>query len=152
MSDLIYFEDFEPGQEFDLGSVTVSREDIIEFASEFDPQPFHMDEEAGKASLLGGLAASGWHTGSLVMGLLARELLNKSTCQGSPGISSLKWMRPVFPGDTLSARVEVVRAKSLRSRQDLGLVTIRLTTTNQAGADVIQWENPILFAKRDQQA
>jgi len=149
MSEQLHFEDFTPGQQFDLGSVTVSKEDVLEFASEFDPQPFHLSEEAGKASLLGGLAASGWHTGSLMMGLLATGLLNNSTSRGSPGISELKWKKPVFPGDTLSARAEILETKSLRSRPEMGIVSMRVTAANQAGKDVIMWESPVLFAKRD---
>ncbi|POF29807.1 MaoC family dehydratase [Roseibium marinum] len=148
MSDLIHFEDFTPGQQFELGSVTVSKEDIVEFASEFDPQPFHVDETAGKASILGGLAASGWHTGSLVMNLLATGLLNKSTGLGSPGISKLQWKRPVFPGDTLFATAQILETKNLRSRPEMGIVSVRVTAINQSDAEVLRWENPILFAKR----
>jgi acyl dehydratase len=149
MPDIYHFEDFQPGQVFDLGSITVSKDDIIEFAAEFDPQPFHLDEEAGKASLLGGLAASGWHTGALVMSLLATKLLNRSSGQGSPGIDELKWQRPVFPGDTLTARAEVLSSKELRSKPDLGIVNVRVTATNQNNDQVLYWENPILFKKRE---
>jgi acyl dehydratase len=148
MSDLLHFEDFKQGQQFDLGSLKVSKEDILEFASEFDPQPFHLSEEAGEASMLGGLAASGWQTSSLAMRLLAENLLNKSTSRGSPGISKLKWQRPVFPGDTLTVCAEVLKTRSLHTKPDLGLVSVRLTATNQAGEQVLLWENPILFAKR----
>ncbi len=149
MSDLIHFDDFTPGQVYDLGALTVTKEDIIDFASEFDPQPFHLDENAGKASILGGLAASGWHTGSLVMRLLVTNLLNKTTGRGSPGISKLQWKRPVFPGDTLAAKAEVLETRVLRSKPDLGLVSMRVTAVNQNGKDVISFENPILFAKRE---
>ena len=152
MSDLLYFEDFAPGQTYDLGSLTVSRDEIVEFASEFDPQPFHLDEEAGKASLLGGLAASGWHTASLVMRLLATTLLNRTAGRGSPGISDLKWRRPVFPGDTLCAVARVMETKALRSKPDLGIVTVEVTATNQEGNTVLTWMNPILFARREMSA
>lgn len=149
MSDLLHFEDFSQGQNFDLGSLDVSREEIIEFASEFDPQPFHMDEEAGKASMLGGLAASGWHTASMVMRLLAENLLNKSTSRGSPGITKLKWMRPVFPGDTLRVSAEILKTRTLHTRPDLGLVSVRLSAVNQSQEQVLVWENPIMFARRE---
>jgi acyl dehydratase len=149
MPDIYHFEDFEPGQVFELGSVTATKDQIIEFAEEFDPQPFHLDEEAGKASMLGGLAASGWHTGSMVMRLLAINLLNKSTGQGSPGIDELKWQSPVYPGDTLTAKAEVLASKELRSKPDLGIVTFRITATNQNKKQVMFWENPILFLKRE---
>lgn len=148
MTDLIHFEDFSKGQVFELGSLTVSRADILEFAEEFDPQPFHLDEDAGKASILGGLSASGWHTGSLVMKLLATGLLNTSTCRGSPGIDKLQWKRPVYPGDTLTARAEVLDKRTLSSRPDLGIVSMRLTAENQDGTIVLMWESPILFARR----
>ncbi|MDN3720324.1 MaoC family dehydratase [Roseibium salinum] len=127
----------------------MSREEIIGFASEFDPQPFHLSEEAGSASLLGGLAASGWHTGSLVMRLLATGLLNKSAGRGSPGMTRLQWKHPVRPGDTLTARADVLTTRDLRSRPDLGIVTVRVTAANQTGTGVVEWENPILFAKRE---
>lgn len=149
MSDLIHFEDFASGQVYDLGALTVTREEIIDFASEFDPQPFHLEEDAGKVSILGGLAASGWHTGSLVMRLLATNLLNKTTGRGSPGISKLQWKRPVFPGDTLTASAEILDTKELRSKPDLGIVMVRVTAANQQGTVVLLWENPILFAKRE---
>lgn len=149
MPDIYHFEDFKPGQIFELGSVSVSKEDIIDFASEFDPQPFHLDEDAGKASLLGGLAASGWHTGSMVMRLLASGLLNRSTCQGAPGIDQLKWQRPVFPDDILTARAEVLATKELRSKPDMGIVTFRVTAAKQDETQVLFWENPILFRKRE---
>jgi len=149
MTDLIHFEDLTPGQEYDLGALTVTRDDIITFASEFDPQPFHLDAAAGEASILGGLAASGWHTASLVMRLLATNLLNKTAGRGSPGISQLQWKRPVFPGDTLTARAEVLETKALRSKPDLGIANVRVTAWNQHGQNVILWENPILFARRE---
>ena len=149
MTDLLYFEDFQPGQVFELGSLTVSRDEIIDFAAEFDPQPFHLDEEAGKASILGGLAASGWHTGAMVMRLLAENLLNKTSGRGSPGITRLRWKRPVHPGDCLTARVEILDTRDLRSKPDLGLVNIRVTASNQKGVEVLVWENPNLFARRE---
>lgn len=144
-----YFEDFAVGQEIPLGSIEVTRDDIIEFATEFDPQDFHMSEEGGKASMLGGLAASGWHTASIVMRLLALHLFNKSTGRGSPGVSKLRWKHPVFAGDVLSAHAEILGTKTLRSKPDLGLVFIRIHAANQNGKDVIDWENPVLFERRE---
>ncbi|WP_422037359.1 MaoC family dehydratase [Roseibium sp.] len=144
-----YFEDFAAGQEIPLGSIEVTRDDIIEFATEFDPQDFHMSEEGGKASMLGGLAASGWHTASIVMRLLAVNLFNKSTGRGSPGVSKLRWKHPVFAGDILSANAEILGTKPLRSKPGLGLVFIRICAANQHGKDVIDWENPVLFERRE---
>lgn len=152
MSTKLYFEDFEAGQSYDLGQKCVSKEEIIEFAAEFDPQPFHMDEKAGAASMLGGLAASGWHTASMGMRLLAENLLNNSSCQGSPGITELGWKGPVFPGDTLSASANVVTTRALKSKPELGLVSFKIEIQNQSGKTVMVQENPILFKKREASA
>lgn len=144
-----HFEDLPPDFVLDLGTFTIHRKDIVEFAEEFDPQPFHLDDEAGKASMLGGLAASGWHIASLTMRLLAEELLNKSSCQGSPGVSKLNWLKPVFPEDVLSARVKVLSSRALRSRTGVGLVNMELETRNQHDVPVLVFENTILFGLKN---
>lgn len=144
----LFYEDLTPGRVFNLGSQTVTKEEVIEFASEFDPQPFHLDEQAGKNSILGGLAASGWHTASMVMRLLAENLLNRSSCQGSPGINKLKWRKPVFPGDILSAKATVLEQRELKSRPDLGLVMFEIAAANQDDILVLTQINPIMFVKR----
>ena len=95
------YEDFHPGRRFALGPVTVSAEEIIEFASEFDAQPMHLDEEAGKASILGGLSASGWHTCCMFMRMMCDAFLLDSTSQGSPGMDYVRWKKPILAGDTL---------------------------------------------------
>ncbi|MHC5652534.1 MaoC family dehydratase [Stappia sp. ICDLI1TA098] len=152
MSTFRHFEDFEPGQVIPLGSKLVDRDEVIAFATEFDPQPFHLDEEAGKASVLGGLAASGWHTSSMLMRLMCDGLLLASSCNGSPGIDEVRWMRPVFPGDTLNATAEVLTTRALRSRPGLGVVTLRMTLVNQHGVPVMTLENSILFGRRESAA
>lgn len=152
MTTRYFFEDFEPGQIYDLGNHLVSREEIIEFASEFDPQPFHLDEEAGAASILGGLAASGWHTASITMRLLVDGLLGQSSCQGSPGVDKLVWRKPVYAGDTLTARMEVIAARPLQSRPNMGMVMMRLETHNQNGVLVMHYDNPALFGRREEQS
>lgn len=149
MSTYRHFEDFTPGDIIDLGSRSVTRDEIIAFASEFDPQPFHLSEEAGKASLLGGLAASGWHTASIFMRLLVDGLLGTAAGQGAPGIDKLMWRRPVYADDTLSAKAEVLTSRALRSKPGLGVVSFRFTVTNQRGDVVMTLENPILFACRE---
>ncbi|WP_037546910.1 MaoC/PaaZ C-terminal domain-containing protein [Stappia stellulata] len=149
MSEFRYFEDFHPGETLSLGSKTVSRDEIVAFAAEFDPQPFHLDEEAGKASLLGGLAASGWHTASMLMRLLCDNLLLASSCKGSPGVEDLRWMRPVHPGDTLTATAEVVSARALQSRPGLGLVQFVFTLKNQEDAPVMSEKSVIMFERRE---
>ncbi|MAB00616.1 MAG: enoyl-CoA hydratase [Stappia sp.] len=149
MSTFRHFEDFTVGETIDLGSTTVTREEVLSFAREFDPQPFHLDDEAGRASVLGGLAASGWHTCSMLMRLLCDNLLLASSCNGSPGVEEVRWMRPVFPGDRLSATAEVQAARPLRSRPGLGMVTLVATVRNQDGLPVMTSRNAILFAKKD---
>ena len=99
----ICFEDFTPGETATYGAWPVTREEIVDYARQFDPQPFHLDEEAGRASLLGGLSASGWHSAALLMRMTCEGWLNRSTGLGSPGIDELRWMKPVLAGDTLTA-------------------------------------------------
>jgi acyl dehydratase len=142
------FEDFKPGHFGTFGPHHVSREDIIAFASEFDPQPMHLDEEAGKASILGGLAASGWHTASLFMRMMYDGWLADSSSEGSPGIEFMKWKKPVIAGDTLSGQSTVVEARPLRSRPGIGLVKFLHEVTNQNGDVVMRGENPIMFRVR----
>lgn len=119
------FEDLTPGRVFDLGTATVDRDEMLAFARRFDPQPFHVDEEAAKTSLFGGLAASGWFTAGLWMRLYVDELLNKATSLGSPGGEELSWPAPVFAGDELRASLEILETRRSRSRPGLGLVRLR---------------------------
>ena len=96
-----YWEDMPVGSTRDLGTITPTAEEIVAFATQFDPQPFHLDEEAAKQSVFGGLCASGWHTCSMAMRLMVTNFLLESSSQGSPGLENIKWLKPVFPGDTL---------------------------------------------------
>lgn len=142
------FEDFSEGMMIELGEKLVTADEIVEFASEFDPQPFHLDEEAGKASLLGGLAASGWHTCSMLMRMIADRVLNASLSQGAPGIDELRWLRPVLAGDVLTARVHVVATRASKSRPDIGFVSIRSEMFNQRNEPVLQQVNSVMFKRR----
>lgn len=142
------FEDFVPGEITTFGAYEVTREDVIAFASEFDPQPFHLDEEAGKASLLGGLAASGWHSCSILMRMMFDEFIDGSTSIGSPGIDEVKWLKPVFPGDVLSVRREILEARASASKPDRGVVRFRFELINQKVEVVMIQTNPIFFARR----
>lgn len=147
---MIYtYEDFTPERIFPFAPVTVSAEEIIEFASEFDPQPMHLSEEAGRASILGGLAASGWHTCALSMRMMCDSYISNSTSQGSPGIEFLDWKRPVLAGDTLSGHSRVVENRPLASRPGIGLVKFRNELTNQRGEVVCQGEHVVMFAMRN---
>src|SRR4051794_40133586 len=117
-----YWEDLEPGSVRDLGDVTVSTEEIKSFAAQFDPQPFHLDEDAGQHSIYGSLCASGWHTCALAMKLTVENFLNESSSMGSPGLEGLRWLKPVYPDDTLSLRYRITESRPLRKRTDIGLV------------------------------
>ena len=142
------FEDFAEGNSFDLGEKLVTAQEIIEFAREFDPQPMHLDEAAGKAGLLGGLSASGWHTCSMFMRMLCDGFLLDSTSQGAFGIDHAKWRHPVLAGDTLRGRVTVVGKRSSNSRPGVGLVTISSELTNQRGEQVLEMRNTAMFLAR----
>jgi acyl dehydratase len=145
-----YFEDFSPGQELPLGSYTVTRAEIVAFASEFDPQPFHLDERAAADSMLGGLAASGWHTCALFMRMLFHGWLSEAASMGSPGVDSLKWLRPVRPGDVLTGRSVVLDVRASRTKPDRGFVRMRHEVMNEHGEPVMVLENPIMLARRPQ--
>ena len=119
------FEDFTPGRVFDLGTITADRDEMIEFARRYDPQPFHVDEEAARSSIFGGLVASGWFSSCLWMRAFVDGVLSRSTSQGSPGGTEFGWLRPMFPGDVVQARAEVLSARGSRSRPGLGLVELR---------------------------
>ncbi|MEP9351864.1 MaoC family dehydratase [Xanthobacter sp. KR7-225] len=108
-----------------FGSYEFTREEILAFAREFDPQPMHLDEAAGAASLLGGLAASGWHTCAVMMRLVCEGFLERSAGMGSPGVTENKWKAPVFPGDVLTLRRTVLESRTSKSRPEMGLVTFR---------------------------
>jgi acyl dehydratase len=133
----MFFEDFRPGDETGTRSLTVTKEEILSFARQFDPQPFHVDEEAARQSPYGGLIASGWHTAALCMRLIVELLGTGSGSLGSPGVDELRWLKPVRPGDELSVRVEVLEAIPSRSKPDRGLVKLRYTMRNQKGEDVM---------------
>ena len=142
------FEDFEEGASIELGTKLVTAEEIVDFASQFDPQPMHLEEEAGKASLLGGLGASGWHTCCMFMRLMCDGFLLDSTSQGSPGIDYVRWRKPVLAGDTLTGRSVVTAKRESASRPKLGFVTCRHELVNQRGETVLELQNTGMFLKR----
>ncbi len=143
-----YFEDFKPGDVIELGSRTISKERILAFAREFDPQPFHTDEEAATRSIYGGLLASGWHTGSLLMRILYDGLLKDTASLGSPGIDELRWLEPVRPDDTLTARMTIVEAIPSRSKPDRGLIRSLMEMRNQYGRVVLTIRGLSLLGRR----
>ncbi|MEM9106609.1 MAG: MaoC family dehydratase [Pseudomonadota bacterium] len=133
LSKTFAFEDFTPGRKLPFGPYSVRAEEIIEFAREFDPQPWHLDEEAGKASILGGLSASGWHICSMQMRMMFDAYIGDSTSQGAPGVDYCRWLRPVLAGDTLSGHTTVKTARLLASRPGMGLVEFEHEMVNQRG-------------------
>ena len=143
------YEDLGEGVVIDLGTKSVRAQEIIEFASEFDAQPFHLDEEAGKASILGGLSASGWHTCSMFMRMLCDALLLDSTSQGAPGIDYAKWKKPVLAGDTLSGKLTILSSRLSRSKPGLGFVSWRAELVNQKGELVFELVNACMFLTRE---
>lgn len=143
------YEDLAEGVIIDLGTKTVVAEEIIEFASEFDAQPFHLDEEAGKASILGGLSASGWHTCSMFMRMLCDALLLQSTSQGAPGIDYAKWKKPVLSGDRLAGKLTILSSRLSKSKPGLGFVTWRAELVNQKGEPVFELVNTCMFLTRE---
>ena len=126
------FEDFAPGQIIELGTAHVDRAEMLAFARAYDPQPFHVDEEAAKASVLGGLCASGWFTCSLWMRQNVLTVLSESTSQGSPGGREMAWPAPVFPGDDLRCRLHINSARVSATRPALGLVEVTGTASRSA--------------------
>jgi acyl dehydratase len=143
-----FWEDFPVGQVRDFGGMPVSREAVLAFAQQFDPQPFHLDEEAARASLFGGLCASGWHTCAMAMRMMCDGYLLDAASLGSPGIDNLRWLKPVFPGDTLSMRMEVLDARPMASKPHVGLLRSRWEVRNQHGQPVMTMEGWGMFRRR----
>lgn len=150
MSDeRIYFDDFKPGMEFDLGNRTVTEEEILRFARKFDPQAIHIDPEAAKKSPYGGLIASGWHTASLVMKMFVDNLLNtRAPSLASPGVDELRWLKPVRPGDTISVKVIVESTRPSASKPDRGLVFVRHEVTNQHGELALSMRSKAFYPRK----
>jgi acyl dehydratase len=144
----LFFEDFAPGQIYQLGTHQMTRDEIVEFARTFDPQPFHLDEDAAAASPFGGLIASGWHTASVFMRLYVDALLSDAASMGSPGIEQLRWLLPVRPGDVVSGRFAVESVQPSSRRDDRGTVFFRGEVTNQDGQVVLSMAGRGYFARR----
>ena len=144
----MWWEDMEVGQVIDLGSLSPTAEEIVAFATQFDPQPFHLSEEGGKASVFGGLCASGWHTCSLAMRLMVTNFLHQSSSLGSPGLENIRWLKPVFPGDTLSLKQTVLEKRPMSKRPDVGLLRTQWEMFNQRGEQVLHMEGYGMFRRR----
>lgn len=143
-----WLEDFTPGRIFHHTARKITSAEIVEFAAEFDPQPFHLSEEAGKASILGGLSASGWHTCSIAMRLFFDAILQYTAGEGSPGVDVTEWRRPVLAGDTLGGSIKVLEARPMRSRPGIGIVRLRHEIFNQRDELVMVMEHPFMVRMR----
>lgn len=146
---IVHYEDFVVGEVREMGPRTVTREEIVAFAAEFDPQPMHLDENVAKHTILGGLAASGWHTCSIMMRLLCDGLILNSTSQGSPGIDEAKWKKPVRPGDALTVRHTILEKRESKSRPGVGLVRQECNVLNQRGESVMEMRFTAMFGKQN---
>jgi acyl dehydratase len=150
MTSFYYWEDFFKGQVFQCGPVQISEQEILQFASQYDPQRFHVNTEAAKNTPFKGLIASGWQTGSLMMRMVCDGFLLNSSSIGSPGLESLKWLKPVRPGDILRTSVEVLETRPLNSKPHLGMMNSRWSCLNQNDELTTTLEAWIMFEKRPQ--
>lgn len=148
MSKVHYFEDFSVGQIFNTGRLRIDTDQIKTFARQFDPQPFHLDEEAAKNSVFRGLAASGWHTAALTMRLMAEGEFKPAGGIIGVGFDELSWQRPVRPGDELYAKSEILEVRPSKSRNDRGLVRVRTTTYNQNDESVQSFVGNLIVPRR----
>lgn len=142
------YEDLEVGKAYPVGSHTFTREEIVHFAEQFDPQPFHLSEAGGEASMFCGLVASGWHTCSVMMGLLVRHFLRDSTSMGSPGIDDIRWIKPTRVGDTITMTNTVLSKRVSASKPDRGIVETRWDGVNQHGETIVTVHSKALFGLR----
>ena len=150
---MVYFEDITVGTQSKFGSYNVTREEVIEFAQKYDPQPFHLDDEAAAKTHFGRLAASGWHTTAMTMAMVVENILNtKQAGLGSPGIDELRWLKPVFPGDTLRCETEVLEKRQSSSRPEMGSFRSRLQVFNQDDEPVMSFISIGLISVRGDQA
>jgi acyl dehydratase len=143
-----YFEDFKPGDVVPMGERTITREEIIAFAREFDPQPFHIDEEAARESMYGGIIASGWHTCALMMRMMCDSHLNDCASLGAPGLDNIRWLLPVRPGDTLKAVRQILETRPSQSKPQVGLIKSRWEVRNQDDQLVMTLEGVGMFGRR----
>jgi acyl dehydratase len=142
------FEDFKPGRFGSFGPRHVTREEILAFAAEYDPQPMHLDEEAARHSMLRGLAGSGWHLCSIMMRMMFDGFIGRTASLGSPGVNELRWLAPFRPGDDLTLDVEVAEARVSKSRPSTGIVTFHATMRNAAGETLCDMTTPIIVERR----
>ena len=150
---MIYFEDLVVGAEREFGSYEVTREEVIEFATKYDPQPFHLSDEAAAKTHFGRIAASGWHTAAMTMAVIARAVVDdRQAGLGSPGIDELRWLKPVYPGDTLTVSGKILEKTPSRSKPEIGSFRTSTTVSNQHGEPVMTFTSIVLMRRRPEGA
>lgn len=148
-----YFEDLEVGTKASFGHYEVTREEVIEFANKFDPQPFHLDDEAAAKTFFGRLSASGWHTCAMTMRMMVEQFsAQQAAMLGSPGIDELRWLKPVHPGDTLRVESELIEKRQSQSKPHMGFTKTRQTTFNQHDEPVMTMIGNGIYKVRDPSA
>jgi acyl dehydratase len=144
----LYWEDFSAGQVVEYGPRLVTAEEIKDFAAAFDPQPMHLDEEAARATMIGGLCASGWHTCSIMMRMIADGFIMNSSSMGAPGVDEVRWLAPVRPGDRLTVRASVLETRASNTRPDRGFAKFCFDVFNAAGTRVMTSTAQLMFGRR----
>lgn len=148
-----YFEDIKPGAETLFGHYDVTRDEVLEFARRYDPQPFHLSDEAAAKTHFGRIAASGWHSCAMTMAVIARfAVADEQAGLGSPGVDELRWLKPVYPGDRLEVRGKVIEKTPSRSKPQIGVIRTRTTVRNQDGVEVMSFISIVLMQRRPQAA
>lgn len=146
---MIYFEDMEIGAERVFGSYDVTRDEVLEFARKYDPQPFHLSDEAAAKTHFGRLAASGWHTCAMTMAVIARAVVEEEQAGlGSPGVDELRWLKPVYPGDRITVSGKIIESIPSRSKPDIGVIKSENIVTNQDDVPVMRFTSIVLMRRR----
>ena len=146
---MIYFEDLVIGVEREFGHYDVTREEVLEFARKYDPQPFHLSDEDAAKTHFGRIAASGWHTAAMTMAVIVARMTDEPQAGlGSPGVDELRWLKPVYPGDRITVRGTVLDKTASRSKPDLGSFRTRTSVTNQHGVEVLRFTSIVLIRRR----
>ena len=144
----LHWEDFSPGRVFEHGPRRITREEIVGFAAEFDPQPMHLDEAAARTTLLGGLSASGWHACCILMKMCTESFVLNSASMGAPGVEEVRWLIPIRPGDALTLRATVVETRASSSRPDMGFVRFMFELLNQTGEQAMTLTTSLMIGRR----
>ena len=146
---MIYLEDMTVGDRAEMGSYAVTREEVLEFAGKYDPQPFHLSDEAAAKTHFGRIAASGWHTAAMTMSVIVGHVMRTEQAGlGSPGVDTLRWLKPVYPGDTISVATTVIDVTPSRSKPSIGSVRSEIVVSNQAGEPVMTFTSIFLMRRR----